>query len=58
MSMGTFDHEEYERREKMIHAVDAAENYRRTDFEGHIEYVGGESVAELLSRLKELRENR
>lgn len=55
MSMGTFDHEEYERREKMISSVDAAENYRRTEFEGHLEYTGEESVEDLLSRLRELR---
>lgn len=58
MSMGTFDHEEYERRERMISSVDDAENHRRAEFEGRIEYTGEGSVEDLLSRLRELREAR
>ena len=56
MSMGTFDAEEFERREKMISSVETDSDDRRTDFEGHVEYTGDDSVEELLSRLKELRE--
>ncbi|TYL37988.1 hypothetical protein CV102_14830 [Natronococcus pandeyae] len=58
MSMGTFDAEEFERREKMISSVEADSDDRRTDFEGRVEYTGDDSVEELLSRLKELREER
>lgn len=56
MSMGTFDEEEHERREKMISSVDAESDDRRTTFEGDVEYTGEESVDELLSRLEELKE--
>lgn len=55
MSMGTFDHQEYERRERMISSVDTRQNDRLPSFEGRIEYVGEDSVDELLARLKELK---
>lgn len=55
MSMGTFDEEEYERREAKIAAVDADSDDRRTDFEGRVEYTGDDSVDELLERLRELK---
>jgi hypothetical protein len=55
MSMGTFDHQEYERRERMISSVDTRSNDRRPSYEGRIEYTGEDSVEELLDRLKELK---
>lgn len=55
MSMGTFDHQEYERRERMISSIDTRRNDRRPNYEGRIEYVGEGSVDELLARLKELK---
>jgi hypothetical protein len=55
MSMGTFDAEEHERREKKISSVDADSDDRRTNFEGHVEYTGDDSIEELLARLKELK---
>ncbi|WP_227356195.1 DUF5786 family protein [Haladaptatus salinisoli] len=55
MSMGTFDAEEYERREKKISSVDADSDDRRTTFEGRIEYTGDDSLEELLARLEELK---
>lgn len=55
MSMGTFDHQEYERRERMISSVDTRPNDRRPSYEGRIEYTGEGSVEELLARLKELK---
>lgn len=55
MSMGTFDHQEYERRERMISSVDTRSDDRRTSFEGRVEYTGDVSVDELLARLKELK---
>lgn len=58
MSMGTYDAEEFERREKMISSVETESDDRRIDFEGHVEYTGDDSIEELLSRLKELREER
>lgn len=56
MSMGTFDEEEHERREKKLSSVVADSDDERTDYEGRVEYTGDESVDELLSRLKELKE--
>ncbi|WP_306061633.1 DUF5786 family protein [Natronococcus wangiae] len=58
MSMGTYDAEEFERREKMISSVETESDDRRIDFEGRVEYTGDDSIEELLSRLKELREER
>ena len=55
MSMGTFDHQEYERRERMISSIDTRSNDRRPNYEGRIEYTGADSVDELLARLKELK---
>ncbi|WP_266082850.1 DUF5786 family protein [Haladaptatus caseinilyticus] len=55
MSMGTFDAEEYERREKKISSVVAESDDRRTNFEGHIEYTGEDSIEDLLARLKEVK---
>ncbi len=55
MSMGTFDEEEYERREKKISSVNTDSDDQRTAFEGRIEYTGDDSVNKLLSRLKELK---
>ncbi|WP_332889013.1 DUF5786 family protein [Halegenticoccus soli] len=57
--MGTFDEEEYERREKKISSVNTdSDDDRRTKFEGRVEYTGADSVDELLTRLKELKEAR
>lgn len=55
MSMGTFDAEEYERREKKINSVVADSDDHRTDYEGHVEYTGEDSIEELLARLKEVK---
>lgn len=56
MSMGTFDDEEHERREKKISSVSTDSDDRRTTFEGRIEYTGDDSVDELLARFKDLKE--
>ena len=56
MSMGKFDEEEYERREKKLSSVNTDSDDHRAIFEGRIEYTGDDSVDELLARLKELKE--
>jgi hypothetical protein len=56
MSMGTFDAEEFERREKMISSVETNSDDERTNFEGRLEYTGDQSVEELLARLRARRE--
>ncbi|GAA0255999.1 DUF5786 family protein [Haladaptatus pallidirubidus] len=55
MSMGTFDAEEHERREKKISSVVADSDDQRTNFEGQVEYTGDDSIEELLARLKEVK---
>lgn len=55
MSMGTFDAKEHERREKKISSVVTDSDDQRTNFEGHVEYTGDDSIEELLARLKEVK---
>ncbi|WP_440992036.1 DUF5786 family protein [Haloarchaeobius baliensis] len=55
MSMGKFDEQEYERREKQISSVNTDSDDQRTVFEGRIEYIGDESVDDLLARLREMK---
>ena len=54
--MGSFDEEEYERREKKINSLNTDSDDQRTVFKGRIEYTGNDSIDELLDRLKELKE--
>lgn len=58
MSMGTFDAEEYERREKRISRIRTDTDDRRPVFEGRFEYIGDDSVDDLLARWNELKETR
>lgn len=57
MSMGTFDEMEFERREKLIAAVETDSDDDRSAFEGHVEYTD-DSVDELLSQFKALKDQR
>ena len=50
MSMGAFDEDEYERRERKNSEVDASFDDERTTYHGKVEYDSGESAEELLSR--------
>jgi hypothetical protein len=52
MSMGNFDEEECERREKKINSVNTDSDDHRTIFEGRLEYTGEDSIEDLLARLK------
>ncbi|WP_247002053.1 DUF5786 family protein [Halosolutus gelatinilyticus] len=56
MSMGTFDHEEYERREKQISSVDTSTDDRRRTFEGRLEY-SDDSIDDLLARFDDVKSN-
>jgi len=55
--MGTFDEMEFERREKLIAAVETESADERTRFEGHVEDEDA-SVDELLSQFNTLKEQR
>jgi len=54
MSMGAYDDEEYERRERKNAEVDISEDDDRTEYRGEVEYEGGESTEELLDQFKEI----
>jgi hypothetical protein len=54
MSMGAYDDEEHERRERKNATVDLSEDDDRTEYRGEVEYEGGESAEELLDQFKEI----
>lgn len=55
MSMGAYDEEEHERRERKNSEVDASFDDQRNEYEGRIEYKGGESTEELLDQFKQIQ---
>jgi len=55
MSMGAYDEEEHERREKKNSEVDAAFDDDRTTYQGEVEYDSGESTEDLLSTFEEVK---
>ncbi|MFB6083752.1 MAG: DUF5786 family protein [Halorientalis sp.] len=54
MSMGAYDEEEHERRERKNSEVDADFDDERTTYHGEVEYDSGESTEELLDQFKEM----
>lgn len=57
MSMGHFDHEEYERRERRLAALDADSDDPQPRFEGQVTY-SEESVEDLLALFETSKANR
>jgi hypothetical protein len=57
MSMGAYDEEEHERRERKNTAVDASFDDERTEYEGKVEYDTGESTEDLLDQFKQIQED-
>ena len=55
MSMGAYDEEEHERRERMSSEVDASFDDERNEYRGRVEYESGESTEELLDQFKEIQ---
>ena len=55
MSMGAYDEEEHERRERKNSEVDASFDDERTDYRGSVEYESGDSTEELLDQFKEIQ---
>jgi len=55
MSLGDYDEEEHERREKKNSEVDAAFDDDRTTYQGEVEYDSGESTEDLLSTFEEVK---
>jgi hypothetical protein len=54
MSMGAYDEEEHERRERKNSEVDADFDDERTNYHGKVEYDSGESAEDLLNQFKEM----
>lgn len=57
MSMGTFDEEEFERRERLLASTETETDDQRTTFEGRLEF-SHDSVEELLSRYETIKRKR
>lgn len=57
MSMGAYDEDEHERRERKNTAVDASFDDERTEYEGKVEYDTGESTEDLLDQFKQIQED-
>ncbi|QSG14479.1 DUF5786 family protein [Halapricum desulfuricans] len=55
MSMGAFDDDEHERRERKNSEVDASFDDKRTTYHGSVDYGGGESTEELLDQFEEIK---
>lgn len=55
MSMGAFDEEEHERRERKNSTVDVSEDDDRTQYHGSVEYDSGDSAEELLDQFEQIK---
>lgn len=55
MSMGAYDDEEHERRERKNSEVDASFDDERSEYRGKVEYEGDESTEELLDQFQEMQ---
>ncbi|ACV11199.1 conserved hypothetical protein [Halorhabdus utahensis DSM 12940] len=55
MSMGAYDDEEHERRERKNSSVDASFDDDRTDYHGSVDYDSDDSTEELLETFKEIQ---
>jgi hypothetical protein len=55
MSMGAYDDEEHERRERKNSEVDMSSDDERNEYRGEVEYEGGESAEELLDQFKQIQ---
>lgn len=55
MSMGAYDEDEHERRERKAATVDADFDDERVEYEGTLTYDSGDSTEELLDQFRELQ---
>lgn len=55
MSMGAYDDEEHERRERKNSEVDLNEDDDRTLYHGQVEYDSGDSTEELLDQFEQIK---
>jgi len=54
MSMGAYDDDEHERRERKNNEVELSEDDERTAYHGSVDYDGDESTEELLDQFKQI----
>lgn len=57
MSIGSYDENEHERRERKNASVDTSDDDTRTQYEGTVEYDSGESTEDLLDQFRQIKEN-
>ncbi len=57
MSMGAYDEEEHERRERKNAEVDLNEDDTRTNYEGKVEFDSGDDAEALLDQFKKIQSN-
>lgn len=57
MSLGAYDEDEFERRERKNAEVDLSEDDTRTTYEGSVEYDSGDSADELLAQFEKMKSN-
>jgi hypothetical protein len=55
MSLGAYDEDEHERRERKNNSVDISEDDQRSTYEGSVEYDAGESTEELLDQFERMK---
>ena len=55
MSLGAYDEDEHERRERKNNEVDISEDDQRSTYEGTVEYDTGESAEELLDQFERMK---
>ncbi len=57
MSLGAYDEDEHERRERKNSHVDLSEDDTRTSYEGKVEFDSGESAEDLLDQFQEIKDS-
>ena len=55
MSMGAYDEDEHERRERKNSSVDVSSDDDRTMYHGKVEYDSGDSAEALLDKFEEIK---
>ena len=55
MSMGAYDEDEHERRERQASKVDTDFDDERTIYHGKVEYDSGDSAEELLDQFEKMK---
>jgi len=58
MSMGAYDEDEHERREKKASQVDADFDDERTNYRGTVEFDSGDSTEALLDQFERIKSSR